>query len=159
NLAEGIAPYWKSQTLDKGLPIVKTVLERDGVRYEIEQFAYPLNGPPDQRRGDLSMILLQRVRLTNLSGEARVVPVTMVHQRNLPTQDDPGVTAEQQNGQVLVEESAHHSVLLAIRPEGANLAWAGVQEQGQKEKRIDVTLSVPLPAYGTGEFFLALPSP
>jgi hypothetical protein len=159
NLTEGITPYWKSQTLEKGLPIVTTVLERDGVRYEVEQFAYPLNGPPEQRRGDLPMVLLQRVRMTDLSGEARVVPVTMVHERNLPAQDDPGITAEQQGGQLLLEENAHHSVLLAIRAEGASVAWAGVQEHGQKEKRVDVTLSVSLPAKGTREFFLALPSP
>ncbi len=159
NLAEGITPYWKSQTLENGLPIVTTVLERDGVRYEVEQFAYPLNGPPEQRRGDMPMVLLQRVRMTDISGEARVIPVTMVHERNLPAQDDPGITAEQQGEQLLLEENAHHSVLLAIRAEGAHVAWAGVQEHGQKEKRVDVTLSVSLPARGTREFFLALPSP
>jgi hypothetical protein len=159
NLAEDITPYWKSQTLENGLPIVTTVLERDGVRYEVEQFAYPLNGPPEQRRGDLPMVLLQRVRMTDISGEARVIPVTMVHERNLPAQDDPGITAEQQGGQLLLEENAHHSVLLAIRAEGAHAAWAGVQEHGQKEKRVDVTLSISLPARGTREFFLALPSP
>jgi len=159
NLAEGITPYWKSQTLENGLPIVTTVLERDGVRYEIEQFAYPLNGLSEQRRGDLPMVLLQRVRMTELSGNARVVPVTMAHERLLPAQDDPGITEEEQNGQLLLEESAHHSVLLAIKPEGGSAAWAGVQEHGQKEKRVDVTLSVSLPAGGTREFFLTLPSP
>ena len=46
NLAEGIGPYWKSQTLRDGLPVVTTVFDRDQVRYEVEQFAYPLNGPP-----------------------------------------------------------------------------------------------------------------
>jgi hypothetical protein len=159
NLAEGIAPYWKSQTLENGLPIVTTVLERDGVRYEVEQFAYPLNGPSEQRRGDLPMVLLQRVRLTDLSGAARVVPVTMVHERALPAQDDPGITAEERHGLLLLEESAHHDVLLAIKPEGASVAWAGVQEHGQKEKRVDVNLSVNLPPGGTREFFLTLPSP
>ena len=159
NLAEGITPYWKSQTLENGLPIVTTVLERDGVRYEVEQFAYPLNGPSEQRQGDLPMVLLQRVRMTDISGQARVVPVTMVHERDLPAQDDPGITAERQDGQLLLEENARRSVLLAIRPEDASLTWAGVQERGQKEKRVDVTLSVSLPARGTREFFLALPSP
>lgn len=159
DLAEGITPYWKSQTLDKGLPIVTTVLERDGVHYEVEQFAYPLNGPSEQRRGDVPIILLQRVRMTDTSGTARIIPVTMVHERNLPAQDDPRIAAEQQGGQLLLEENAHHTVLLAIRPEGAHAAWMGVQERGQKEKRVDVTLSVSLPAGGTREFVLALPSP
>ena len=50
NLAEGIIPYWKSQTLQDGLPVVTTVFEREQVRYEVEQFAYPLNGPPQARQ-------------------------------------------------------------------------------------------------------------
>jgi hypothetical protein len=49
NLSEGIIPYWKSQTLDKGLPVITTVFVRDNVRYEVEQFAYPLHGPPQER--------------------------------------------------------------------------------------------------------------
>jgi len=159
NLAEGIGTYWKSQTLENGLPIVTTVLERDGVHYEVEQFAYPLNGPSEQRRGDLPMVLMQRVRMTDISGEARIIPLTVVHERSLPAQDDPGVIAEQLNGQFLLEENAHHNVLLAIRSEEATVSWAGVQEQAQKEKRVDVTLSVSLPAKGTRELFLALPSP
>jgi hypothetical protein len=45
NLAEGITPYWKSQTLNNGLPVITTVFVRDNTRYEVEQFAYPLHGP------------------------------------------------------------------------------------------------------------------
>ena len=157
NLAEGIGPYRKSQTLHGGLPVVSTVFERENVRYEVEQFAYPLDAPPQQRQGDVNMVLLQRVRMTDLSGQARVIPVTMVHERNLPSQDDPGITDEHVDGQLLIEEQAHHNVLLAISPEGANASWAGVQEEGQKAKRVDVTLSVSLPANGANEFVVSLP--
>ena len=159
NLSEGITPYWKSQTLQDGLPVITTVFERDHVRYEVEQFAYPLNGPPRARQGDVDMVLLQRVRMTDLSGQAHVVPVTMVHERDLPSQDDPGITAEHLDGHLLLEDEAHHNVLLVINPEGANVAWAGVQEDGQKARRVDITVSVPLPASGTKEFYISLPSP
>jgi hypothetical protein len=159
NLAEGITPYWKSQTIQNGLPFVTTTLERDGVRYEVEQFAYPLNGPPHERGGDLDMLLLQRVRLTELSGQARVVPVTMAQERSLPAEDDPGITEERQNNKLLFEDRAHRSILLAIEAPDASVAYAGVEQQGQKAKRVDVTLSVTLPAGGTREFFVTLPSP
>ena len=169
SLSEGIVPYWKSQTLEGGLPIVTTILVRDGVRYEVEQFAYPLNGPSQERRGDLNMVLMQRVRLTDLSGRARVVPVTMVHERALPSQDNAGIAAERLNGRLLLEEKAHRNVLLEVNPESADVAWAGVQEggqelksahdSGQESKRVDITLSVSLPANGTGEFSVTLPSP
>jgi hypothetical protein len=169
NLSEGIIPYWKSQTLEKGLPIITTVLVRGGIRYEVEQFAYPLNGPSQERRGDLNMALMQRIRLTDLSGKARVVPVTMVHVRALPSKDDGGITAEQRDGRLLLEEEVHRNVLLEVNSEGANVAWAGVQEEGQElkgahepgqeSKRVDITLSITLPANGTKEFTVVLPSP
>lgn len=159
NLAEGISPYRKTQTLKDGLPVVTTVFERDEVRYEVEQFAYPLNGPPQGRRGDVPMVLMQRVRMTDLSGKARAVPVTIVHERDLPAEDDPGFYEERAGEQVLLEDAAQHDALLAVKPEGAALAWAGVQEQGQKAKRVDITLTVDLPANGSKEFFLTLPSP
>lgn len=159
NLAEGITPYWKSQKLQDGLPIVTTTFERDQVRYEIEQFAYPMNGPPPGREGDVPMTLLQRVRLTDLSGQARTLPVTMVHERSLPPEDDPGITEEKVGPQTILEDTAHHDVLLAFNVGDAALHWAGVQEQGQKEKRVDVAVTVQLPANGTKELFVTLPSP
>jgi hypothetical protein len=57
--------------------VITSVFERDSVRYDVEQFAYPLNGAPGERRGDIPMVLLQKVRATDLSGKARVIPVTM----------------------------------------------------------------------------------
>lgn len=159
NLEEGISPYWKSQTLSDGLPLVTTVFEREKVRYEVEQFAYPLKGPPQERGGDVSMVLMQRIRMTDLSGEDRTLPVTIVHERALPAADDPGFVEERIGDRVLLEDVAHHNVLLAVKPQGATVAWAGVQEQEQKPKRVDVTLTLDLPAHGTKEFFVALPSP
>lgn len=159
NLAEGISPYWKSQTLKDGLPVITTVFERDKVRYEVEQFAYPLNGPPQTRRGDILMVLMQRVRMTDLSGEDRRLAVTMVHERQLAAEDDPGLLQEQVGEQVFVEDAAHHDVLLAVRPEGAKVALAGVKESGQKPTRADITLTLDLPAHSTKEFSVTLPSP
>ena len=38
------------------------------MRYEVEQFAYPLHGPPPERRGDMPMVLLQQLTVTELNG-------------------------------------------------------------------------------------------
>ncbi|MBI4325594.1 MAG: hypothetical protein HY674_10070, partial [Chloroflexi bacterium] len=43
---EGIAAAWLGQSLADGLPVITTAFEKIGRRYEVEQFAYPLNGPP-----------------------------------------------------------------------------------------------------------------
>ena len=34
---------WRGQRLADGLPVICTVIERDGLRYAVEQFAYPLH--------------------------------------------------------------------------------------------------------------------
>ncbi len=159
NLAEGIVPYWKSQTLDKGLPVITTIFERDHVRYEVEQFAYPLNGPPQQRTGNLKMVLLQRVKMTELTGLARTIPVTMTHERALPPQADTDVIGEHKNGMLLLSEDAHHQAIFEVNAKGAKIDWVGVHENGQKMKRVDVTVLMALPAGGTREFYVTLPSP
>ena len=46
-----IKDTWKGQKLQDGLPVVTTTLEKDGIHYVVEQFAYPLNGPPASAGG------------------------------------------------------------------------------------------------------------
>ena len=83
-LGKGVGTTWKSQRLTEGLPVMTTVFEEAGVRYEVEQFAYPLHGPPAERRGDMPMVLLQRLTVTELTGTPRSLPVSMTHRRQLP---------------------------------------------------------------------------
>jgi hypothetical protein len=169
DLSDGIVPYWKSQTLQNGLPIITSTFEREGVRYEVEQFAYPLNGPPTQRKGDLNMVLLQRVRLTDVSGVSRTIPVTMVHERVFPDENNSDVNTEERNGRLIFASGPQHDAFLAINPEDASVQWAGVKPRdegfkgplkpGEELKRIDVTLAIRLAAHATREFTVNLPSP
>lgn len=159
NLADGIIPYWKSQTLAEGLPVMTTLFERENVRYEVEQFAYPMNGPRQKRTGDLKMVLMQRVRLTDLTGVARTIPVTMSHERFLSSQGDTDVVSEYRDGMLVLSEDARRHAVLAVNARGEKVDWVGVYERGQKSKRVDVTVSIDLPARGTREFYVSLPSP
>ena len=59
-LKPALRSTWKGQALANGLPIITTRFEEGDVGYEVEQFAYPLHGPPDVRRGDIPMVLLQK---------------------------------------------------------------------------------------------------
>src|SRR5262245_43163358 len=79
-----LATSWKEQRLTDGLPVITTRIEKQGVRYDVEQFAYPLDGPPPERRGEISMVLLQKVRVSDLEGKSRTVPIRLNHQRELP---------------------------------------------------------------------------
>ena len=71
-LGKGVGATWKSQRLTDGLPVMTTVFEEAGVRYEVEQFAYPLHGPPAERRGDMPMVLLQRLTHHRAHGHTTV---------------------------------------------------------------------------------------
>ena len=159
DLAKGITRAWKGQRLEDGLPVVTTVLERDGVRYEVEQFAYPLNGPPAERRGDIPMVLLQKMKLTELTGTARVVPVTMAHRRAFPAYADSSVLVERHGDAWAFREASHDGVLLSIERADGEPLWRGVADYQREMKRTDVTVWERLPARSSREFIVKLPSP
>jgi hypothetical protein len=162
DLAEGVVPYWKGQHLTDGFPVVTTTIERDQVRYDVEQFAYPLNGTPAQRTGDLEMVLLQKVKLANLTNQTRTIPVTMVHTRAVKANTDNGIITETEAGKTLFEENGHRDTLLVVEPAGFKTVWNGVHQIDKNavpSKRVDSTVFVELPANGTREIIVKLPSP
>jgi len=159
DLTKGILSTWKSQQLKDGLPVLTTVFERDEVRYEVEQFAYPLNGPPGERRGDIPMVLMQKVRATDLSGQARVISVTMSHRRQFPSFVHTDVGLEQRGNAQLLVESAFHKVLFTAEGLDQKMEWSGTRDYQREEKRVDATALLNLPANGSREFVVKLPSP
>jgi hypothetical protein len=159
DLTKGITNTWRGQRLENGLPVITTVFEQDGIRYEVEQFAYPLDGPPGERRGDIPMVLLQKVRLTELRGAARTVPVTMAHRRQFPKSADSPILTEQRGDAVLFEDAARRQVLFAVQGAGNDLAWGGVRDYQKEMKRVNATAWMALAARGTREFVVKLPSP
>ncbi|MCW5556482.1 MAG: hypothetical protein KIT22_01340 [Verrucomicrobiae bacterium] len=86
-----LARSWRGQRLTDGLPLIVTRIERRGSRGELEQFAYPLGGVPPQRRGDVPVVLCQRLRLTELEGKPREVTLGLTQTRRFP---DPGSSIE-----------------------------------------------------------------
>ncbi|HYM05071.1 MAG TPA: hypothetical protein VEU11_00785 [Terriglobales bacterium] len=159
DLSKGILSTWKGQSLKDGLPVLTTVFERDGVRYELEQFAYPLHGPPGERRGDIPMVLLQKVKATDLSGKARVIPVTMSHRRQFPAFVNSSVILERDGKAQLLSDAAFHNVLFAIEGLDQEVEWSGTHDYQREEKRVTATGILSLPANGSREFVVELPSP
>jgi hypothetical protein len=159
DLASGVSGRWKGQRLHDGLPIVTTTFEDDGIRYEVEQFAYPLNGPPVERRGDMSMVLLQQVTITELQGKARSLPVSMAHRRLLPPYIDSTVDAERQGDAVLFRGRGGRQVLLTLEGADREFALSGTSDFQKQQKRFDVATIVDLAANGSRRFVVKLPSP
>jgi hypothetical protein len=154
--APDLVASWKGQRLTAGLPVINTSLETGGVRYEVEQFAHPLNGPPPERRGDIPMVLLQKVKVSELEGKAGRVPIRMTLQR------EPGATggevSVQSRGDVLIcEETSARGVVLALQ--GTDLMLLSDRMEGTKPKILALTVAVSVPAGGSREFVIKLPSP
>ncbi len=159
NLEDGILSCWRGQKLTNGLPVVTTTLEQDGVRYEVEQFAYPLNGPPSERDGNIGMVLLQKVRLTDLTGKPHRVAISMNHQRELSGDWNKNVTLETRNGESLVENDGQRAVLFSVSGVQDPLAWSGVSDYQKEMRRVNATAFLALPAGGSRELIVKLPSP
>jgi hypothetical protein len=157
DLSRDLTKTWKGQSLDDGLPILTTTFEKDGVRYQVEQFAYPLNGPPSKRSGDIPMVLLQKVRVIELEGKTRTMDIGMTHQRELPSGETAEVKVEAKASTWTWEESSGHQVLMAI--EGTGLTLQADKISGTKPKVIHTVFSVSLPANSSHEFVVKLPSP
>ena len=140
---------WKGQRLTDGLPVLRTTFERSAVRLEVEQFAYPLLGPPPERRGDIAMVLLQKVRATALDGTAQTVRLSLRHERSLP--DAVGVA--HLGPTAIVEETSSHRVLFSAQ--GVDT----ISDVTPTNKSVTAALVLNLPATGAKEIVLKLPSP
>jgi hypothetical protein len=159
DLAKGIESTWKGQALRDGLPVITTNFEKDNVRYEVEQFAYPLNGPPAERRGDIAMVLLQKVKVTNLDSRMRELVVSMSHRREFQNYASREVEAERQADATVIREAAYHRILFSIQGAADRLQWNGIKDYQRELRRVNVTLSLKLPPNGSQEFLVKLPSP
>lgn len=160
DIAKGIVTTWKRQSLHDGLPIVTTVFERDGVRYEIEQFAYPLDGPPRERRGDVPVVLLQRLRVSALDGKPRRVPITFSHRRAFPAGLSAEFDVEHTASRTTVRNRAFGQTFLEVEGGDGPPQWSGVRDYDNTGlRRVNVTLPLDLPAQGVRELIVKLPSP
>ena len=140
---------WKGQRLADGLPVLTTTFERASLRLEIEQFAYPLFGPPPERRGDIAMVLLQKVRATALDGKAQTVTLSLRHERSLPTTS--GIVHVGQTA--FIEEAPSQRVLVSVQDADA------ISDFTCTDKAFTAALAINVPATGVREIVLRLPSP
>ena len=151
------AGTYKRQRLADGLPVITSVFEKDRVQYEVQQWAYPLDGPPAVRRGDVPMTLLQTIRISNLAGQPRTVGFTISHERRLAAAAALKIERQAASNTFFCEESGSHAVLFSVEGEALKLGPAHVSA-GQWHK-IELPVKVELAANGSTRLILKLPSP
>lgn len=158
----GLAGRWRSQTLRDGLPIVTTVFQRDGIRYEVEQFAFPLDGPPTERRGDMPMVLLSRLRVSNDEAQNKSVNIVLNHRREFPIDDEIHLALARLDGAIVLEDSTSGDSLVSVQTIGTTGAALEVQSERARSAQVQVArlrLSFDLPGRGSRDFLVKLPSP
>jgi hypothetical protein len=160
NIGAELTHYWKNQSLDDGLPVITTTFEKAAARYSIEQFAYPLNGPSTERRGNIPMVLLQRVRVTNLEPKPQSVSITMSHEREIsPDYANQAIAAKTVGNATVFEGAGYHRAVFTIQGAPSRVAWSGLHEGRDRMKAVEATVFLDLPANGSESFVVKLPSP
>jgi hypothetical protein len=165
DLTQGIIKSWQSQRLQDGLPVVTTTFQEGELRYEVEQFAYPLNGPPKERRGDIPMVLLQKVRVTNLGAKRARVPISMTHSRLIPVQTGTGIECVPLEKGFLFRDRARQRGLLFIQETEGSPLWHQTLDYQNEDKRVarsarfDVVDIEEIEPSRSREIIVKLPSP
>ena len=67
--------------------------------------------------------------------------------------------SEREGDAILFREQGRRGVLLAVQGAGEEAPWSGTSDYQSQQKRIDATVFVDLPARGTRQFVVKLPSP
>lgn len=155
---------WKGQRLTDGLPVIVTAFERDGVQLEIEQFAYPLHGPPSERRGNIDMVLLQKVSVANADSTARQVRFGVRQAREFPSGHHIEIDSIKAGSTTLFVDSVSNRCLLSIT--GTNATVTFTQSAGARDHRsgpiqegLHATVSLDVAANERQDIVIALPSP
>jgi hypothetical protein len=160
NIGAELTKYWKEQSLDDGLPVITTKFEKDGVEYSIEQFAYPLDGPPTERRGNIPMVLLQKVSATNLQASPQSVSMTMFHEREVtPVYSNHDIVARTEGNATIFEDAGYHRALFSIQGATSQVAWSALRGGRNRMKEVQATVFMDLPANGSKSFVVKLASP
>jgi hypothetical protein len=165
DLAKGIEGSWKSQRLSDGLPVITTIIEHEALRYEVEQFAYPLNGPPPERRGDIPMVFLQKVKVTNLQSQNVTASVKMHHRRQFDSANLVEMTYHREGDAFIFEEKTGRRILFVVAGSDLKIGPPVMNQNTERPDgkthwiQFDAVLTFQLNADASKEFIVKLPSP
>ncbi len=154
---------WISQRIVDGLPIVLTIHERAGQRFEFEQFAAPFGPLPSLHPGEIPGVFFTRVRVTGSQGPARCGFALASDQpaRTLETRRiDSGLTVvDRETGAVWLEAGPAEGWSLTManpslpRPvtndhQHVELTWTGTVDPAGASDLVVKLFSPPMPPDG-----------
>jgi len=141
---------WKSQKIVNGLPIMQTVLKKNGQLCGIEQFASPTNKLNPALRGNIPSVLISKIVISGKSGPLNIGfdLDKEIKGRQLDLQEVTG-------GWKIIDKQSAEILLLVNAAKGLTV------EMGQSNDSLNPQIRVNgLLAQGeTKEIFITLPSP
>lgn len=159
-LNDKLKETWKGQILEQGLPVITTTIEQNTSLFEIEQFAFPLNGVPDERKGGIPMVLFQKIRITNTDDHRQSVSFSIHHQRKLNSGHLPKLITTRTGDTILFHPDKDTITVFSI--EGKNLvveSWETQDEKQDEQVCFDINFSISLDPQENRELIVKLPSP
>ena len=103
------------------------------------------------------MVLLQKVKVTELSGKRRSVPVVLNHARKLSPEAD--LVMDRESGRICVEDTARKATLFTVDGVAGTATFAPAVDFERGMKRVGVTIRAELTPKKSQEFVVKLPSP
>lgn len=156
---QGAAGTVKQQRLDGYLPVVISKWETNGVAYEETCVATYLHGEPPAPRGDETVVLLTRLKVTNPATEARHAEVQLARQGNEkaaawpPAAASPKENLLLEQGLVLVTGGTRDSAadkLLFVKGDG----WKVLDSPDDREDVVTWSAELPTGQSRTVEWFV-----
>jgi hypothetical protein len=163
DVAGDLSASWKGQHLTDGLPVIQTSLQKDALACDVEQFAYPLRGPPTHREGDLPMVLMQKISVQNPDAAAASKTLNLHYRRVLA--DTAALELFPEESEYFVRESPSSDVVLFVSGVGVRVEARDEPERAPAGKKAEhwkttaLAISLDLPAHSSRDVLLKLPSP
>ena len=106
------------------------------------------------------MVLMQRLRVSSLDGKARRVPITLSHRRAMASELSSVFDVEQAGSRTVVLNRSFGQTLLEVDGGDGVPVWSGVRDYDRSGmKRVNLTVPLEVPAQGSHELVVKLPSP
>jgi len=133
----------------------------------MEQYAYPLDGPPNERRGDIPMVLLQKLTVHNLQGRDKTVTVGIHYRRGFEPDNTVEMVCRNEDGTFILQEHSGKRILFTVAGPSLEISSC-ITEQDPKQpankrqahlRQFEAGLAFELNGGASKEFIIKLPSP
>ncbi len=144
---------WKRQHIEKGLPVLHTLLEKNGQQLQIEQFVAPLMELSTAIRGYVPSVHYSKVQF---SGQAGDFELQILFNNEQKSRD---MEAVQEKGNWLLKDKQTGNILLLLEAGNGLQVKPEKLSAGKDGNRLQLTVTGSVSGSGKAELVVKLPTP